>query len=211
MADAEDPKTTDATAQPEGDAAAPSPDGQKPAEETDGKPSTDAKPSAEGGPAEGGEHGKAEAKKSIKGKRMIVIIALAVLLLGGLGGGFMFYKKNKQKAEEEEAAMKEKAAPVSQYYEMDPFIVNLNSLGDRGFLKMTVVLEVDNPEAIVTIQNATPKIRDSFNLYLRELRTEDLRGTSGTYRLKEELLLRLNTMLFPTVIKDILFKEIIVQ
>ena len=50
-----------------------------------------------------------------------------------------------------------------------------------------------------------------FQLYLRELRSSDLDGSAGIFRLKEELLRRVNIEVHPNKIRRVLFKEIIVQ
>ena len=42
-----------------------------------------------------------------------------------------------------------------------------------------------------------PRIVDNFQVYLRELRIEDLQGAAGIYRLREELLLRVNAAVRP--------------
>ena len=52
---------------------------------------------------------------------------------------------------------------------------------------------------------------DNFQVYLRELRPEELSGTKGIFRLKEELLVRVNNAVHPARVYDILFKEILVQ
>ena len=56
-----------------------------------------------------------------------------------------------------------------------------------------------------------PRIMDNFQVYLRELRIEDLKGSAGMYRLREELLTRVNAAAAPAKIQDVLFKEILVQ
>ena len=48
-------------------------------------------------------------------------------------------------------------------------------------------------------------------MYLRELRAQDLSGSAGLFRLKEELLVRLNTSVAPAEVKDVLFREMLVQ
>ena len=52
---------------------------------------------------------------------------------------------------------------------------------------------------------------DSFQLYLRALTPEDLNGASGLYRLKEELLARVNAAIGRAEVRDLLFKEMLVQ
>jgi flagellar FliL protein len=76
---------------------------------------------------------------------------------------------------------------------------------------MSVTLELRNAEAAKTIDENKPRIMDVFNTYLRELRPSDLAGSAGIYRLREELMTRLNNTVEPELVKDILFSEIIVQ
>ena len=56
-----------------------------------------------------------------------------------------------------------------------------------------------------------PRIVDNFQVYLRELRIEDLRGSAGVYRLREELLARVNTAVQPVKVKNVLFNEVLIQ
>ena len=56
-----------------------------------------------------------------------------------------------------------------------------------------------------------PRVVDNFQIYLRELRIEDLRGSGGVYRLREELLARVNAAVAPVKVTDVLFKEMLVQ
>jgi flagellar FliL protein len=50
-----------------------------------------------------------------------------------------------------------------------------------------------------------------FQVYLRELRPADLEGSAGTFRLKEELLRRVNMAVHPAKVDAVLFKELLVQ
>ncbi len=56
-----------------------------------------------------------------------------------------------------------------------------------------------------------PRVVDSFQVYMRELRIEDLDGSAGMFRIKEELLSRVNAAVYPIEINDILFKEMLIQ
>ena len=56
-----------------------------------------------------------------------------------------------------------------------------------------------------------PRLLDLFQTYLREMRPEELRGSAGTYRLREELIARANIALQPTRVVDVLFTELLVQ
>jgi flagellar FliL protein len=52
---------------------------------------------------------------------------------------------------------------------------------------------------------------DQFQSYLRELRVDDLKGSEGVLRLKEELLRRVNAASAPYHVRDVLLKQMIVQ
>jgi flagellar FliL protein len=56
-----------------------------------------------------------------------------------------------------------------------------------------------------------PRVIDQFQTYLREMRVEDLRGSAGIYRLRQELLYRVNIAADPVKVKDVLFQEMLIQ
>jgi flagellar FliL protein len=90
--------------------------------------------------------------------------------------------------------------------------VNLNSEGgDESFMRLTIALEVEDQKMMTTIQPKMAKVIDAFQVYLRELRRSDLEGSAGIYRLKEELLRRVNLAIAPASVESVLFKEILVQ
>jgi len=98
------------------------------------------------------------------------------------------------------------------FYDLPEMLVNINTAGrTRNFLKMRVSLELATEIDISRVENVLPRIVDNFQVYLRELRLEDLQGAAGMYRLREELLNRVNAAVRPAQVKDVLFKEMIVQ
>jgi flagellar FliL protein len=98
------------------------------------------------------------------------------------------------------------------FYDLPDFLVNLNTGTPKSsFLKVSVTLELADANSVPQIEGLKPRIVDSFQTYLRELRPADLRGSAGMYRLREELLLRVNKAVQPAIVNDILFKEMIVQ
>ena len=56
-----------------------------------------------------------------------------------------------------------------------------------------------------------PRVLDSFQTYLREMRSSDLEGSAGLYRVRDELTKRVNLAVAPSRINAVLFKEIVVQ
>lgn len=152
----------------------------------------------------------------LNGKKLILLVVLPLLLLGGGGGGAYFLGLLDPLLGRNATAQAVNTEPVeagpSVYYELPEMLINLNSTGKKAnFLKITVSLELDSPEAVPEIETVLPRIIDSFQVYLRELRIDDLRGSAGLYRLREELLLRVNAAVEPVNVKDVLFKEMLVQ
>ena len=46
---------------------------------------------------------------------------------------------------------------------------------------------------------------------MRELRSSDLNGSAGVFRLKEELTKRVNAAVAPVQVSAVLFKEVVIQ
>lgn len=152
-------------------------------------------------------------KKKLSKKKMIMIVVVILLIIGS-GVGAFFFLQHKKSVEEAAKADSEKKqqVPVQVFYDMDEMIVNLNTDGKNpSFMKLKVTLEVDNENDKQVLVQLAPRIRDVFQVYLRELRPSDMQGSVGLYRLKEELLYRINKLVYPAKIKDILFKDVLVQ
>jgi flagellar FliL protein len=145
-----------------------------------------------------------------KGKGKLIIIAGAAIAVLVAGAGLYLFLSAGKGAD---AAATEAAAPPQTFiFNLPPMTVNLNNETDgQAFMKLTVALEVANEEMMTEIQPSMAKVIDSFQVYLRELRKSDLEGSAGIYRLKEELLRRVNVAIYPAKVDSILFKEILVQ
>jgi flagellar protein FliL len=186
------------------------------------KPKTEA---AEAAPAAAAAEGEAP-KGGSKKKLVIVIAAAAAVLLAGGGGGTWYYLKKKHAAEEaaasgdghgESGGHGPEAPKKTAFLEMKEMMVNLSGqnlqqLSERPrYLKMKITLEVSDPKIVAEVQPLLPRIEDTFQVYTRELRPTDLEGSAGVYRLKEELLRRVNVAIYPSKVDAVLFKEILIQ
>ena len=79
------------------------------------------------------------------------------------------------------------------------------------FVKLKVRLELARPEDQAPFAAAQPRVVDLFQTYLREMRPDELRGSAGTYRLREELIARASLAVAPATVTDVLFSELLVQ
>lgn len=172
---------------------------------------------AEAGAEEGHEDGEGGAQTPAGRKRLLILVVLAVLLvMGGTAGAYfmglmdpLIAKITGRETVKAEANVANKEAV---FMDLPELLVNLNTGGRRtAFLKMKVTLEVEKKEQIPIIEKLMPRIVDNFQIYLREIRIEDLRGSAGLYRLREELLQRVNTAAAPAKVTDVLFKELLIQ
>jgi flagellar FliL protein len=139
--------------------------------------------------------------------KMMIIAAAGLLVIGGGGAYFYFFKGSAH-----EAPVKEAVKPAV-FVDLPDVLVNLSNTGsDRTqYLKVKIVLELPTPEVMTAIQPLMPRVMDTFQTYLRELRPTDLDGSAGLYRLKEELTRRVNDAVAPSPVTAVLFKEIVVQ
>ncbi len=169
-----------------------------------------ARPEADADDTEAAEAAPASKGFSIKAlasRKLIVIAAAAVLGLAAGGGAYHVL-----------GGRSSQAAPASKikppvFVDLPEVLVNLSSTGnDRTqYLKVKVVLEVPDESVKTEIEPLMPRLMDTFQTYLRELRATDLDGSAGLYRLKEELTRRVNAAIAPERINAVLFKEIVVQ
>ncbi|MCP4620377.1 MAG: flagellar basal body-associated protein FliL [Bradyrhizobium sp.] len=153
----------------------------------------------------------AEAVPAKKGKLKLIIAAVGFLVIigGGVGAWLMMSKGHGDDKKHAEVAH----AKPPAYVDVPEIMVNLVSLpGERvQYLKVKIVLEVKEDKTIEAIKPSMPRVTDIFQTYMRELRAGDLNGSSGLFRLKEELTRRVNTAVAPQQVSAVLFKEIVIQ
>lgn len=164
-----------------------------------------------------GEGQEGAAPKSRFGRKFLIIAGGgALVLLLGLGAGayFLFFAGSKDVPKPRMAGnvALPLVPPQVVFYDMPDVVVNIQSTDPTpAYLKLTVALELAAPEEKPGIQALMPRIVDQFQSYLRELRIDDLRGSAGVLRVKEELLRRINVAAAPYPVRDVLLKEMIVQ
>jgi flagellar FliL protein len=175
----------------------------------------------EGDEAEGAAEAEAgKAKRKIPGKLLVLFIGAPVLVLALIVGGLFAFgvfggdDEVAMAGQDAETGAETRRLDASQviFVDLPEILVNLNS-SERGqtYLKLKVALEVDRSVDPGRLMPLMPRIVDKFQVYLREMRIEDLNGSAGMFRLKEELRRRVNVAVHPIEVHDVLFKEMIVQ
>ena len=131
-----------------------------------------------------GEEGKAAPAKRKLSLKLILMAVGGLVAIGGIGGGAYFFLFA-HKSEAATAAANQVKPPV--FLDLPDVLVNLSSGGGNErtqYLKVKVVLELPDQELSAQIQPVMPRIMDTFQTYLRELRPTDLDGSAGTLSLE---------------------------
>lgn len=189
--------------------------------EADSKPQTD---------GSGESLGAAEEKSRFNAKKIILFVALPLtVVIGGVLAayftghldGVMGKKPDcatiTQEDPEyascvEELAKAAAAKGPGLFIDVPNMIVNLNSPARQPrFLKISLKIELEKATEQQAFEAIMPRVIDQFQNYLRELRLEDLRGSSGMYRMKIELLNRVRAAAPGIAVRDVLFQEILIQ
>ena len=164
------------------------------------------------------------------GRRKLMLALGAALLVLLLGGGTAVYflvfaasagtghadddaEEGAGTAEADQAeAGTEEDKGAARFVDMPDLLVNLKGDGKRmRFLRLRLALEVGSECTAASVKALTPRVLDSFQMYLRSLTVEDVQGSVGMQRLKEEMIARVNVAIEPNRVRDVLFKEILVQ
>ena len=158
--------------------------------------------------------------KAGSGKKKLLLLALPVVLAaagaglwfsGILPGHFGLPKFGAAAADSHDVAAEARAKQPA-YVELPEIVANLNAGARRNsYVKLRVRLELSQAADDAALKAGMPRLMDLFQTYLREMRPEEMQGSAGSYRLREELIARANIALAPVRVIDVLFTEMLVQ
>lgn len=156
-------------------------------------------------------------KNSGGGSKIFLIIGLIFLLIIGGTLGFLFLTPagkalmGKEAGAEEGDEKKYDLQNIS-FTPLPEILLNLRSNdGRQVFLKVTFVIESSSPKIGEKIDKLKPMVIDQYQTYLRELDIEDIKGSAGIERIRQELVSRTNSLLAPDKVNNVLFKEFLIQ
>jgi len=157
--------------------------------------------------------------KRLQGKRLMVVLVVAAIILciilAYIVSKFFHTNTDTSTAGASVATISTNdpnAKQVDSFYDMDELIINLvPTANQRHFLKMIVSFRLAHQQDVAVVTSNLAAIQDSFLIFLKELRAQDFSGSGATMKLKEELMKRVNKVIYPVEVKDVLFKEILVD
>lgn len=151
-------------------------------------------------------------KKS--GMRKLILLAVPLLLAVVLSGLWFtgILPRALGLAHDNPKTEVAKPLPPPIYVDLPEMVANLNGNPHKtSYIKLTARLELSKLEDVERVRATLPRLQDMFQTYLREMRPEELRGSAGTYRLREELIARANVASAPSRINDVLFIQLLIQ
>ena len=159
-------------------------------------------------------------QRSVAPKKKMLLLLLPIFLVVGTVIGLYFtgvadsFLTVKPTEEPEDDVQEEK--PVKEgmvFFDVPEILVNLSVRAGHKpiYFKAKVALEMNSEADAEYAEKMLPRIVDSLQFYLREMRLEEVQGSVGTYRLREEINTRLNRILAPVKVNEVLFKEILIQ
>jgi flagellar FliL protein len=89
--------------------------------------------------------------------------------------------------------------------------VNLADHGGKRYLRVTMALELSEPEAQTTIESRLPQIRDAILMILPTKKYDDISTTEGKIALRNELMENINGLMTKGHVNNIYFTEFVVQ
>ncbi|MBI3793445.1 MAG: flagellar basal body-associated FliL family protein [Nitrospinae bacterium] len=176
--------------------------------------------------AEGGNEGD-KPKKSKPKVLILVIVGVVVLALvaGGsffaasmMGGKKKDAKESKEEPKEEKKEEKKaeggeggKEGKNGNFVSLEPIIVNLSAEEGKRYLKITMQLELTRPEGVAEVNEKMPQIKDAVITVLSSKSAEEVLTVDGKFKLKEQLMTRVNSTLANSAVKNVFFVEFVIQ
>jgi len=149
--------------------------------------------------------------------KFIMIIILAIALLGG-GGGAAWYlmgddQKNKKEGEmaDHEVEAEPSLEAIGPVVDLEPFVLNLADRDQLRYLKVSIKLQLDRPEAETDFQNRLPAIRDALLVLLTSKESRALRTIDGKMLVRDEIGGRVNSIMKKGKIRQVFFTDFIIQ
>ena len=162
------------------------------------------------------EETKEQGKKSSK-KKFIIIFIIFLLLIGGGVAAYKFLVIDKQKNEKKEKKAQKVVDEIKNIedlgvqFDVGTFIVNLQDKDADRYLKISIVLDVQDDKIKAELEKRLPQVKDAITTLLFTKSSSQLRTAEGIEELKEEILKRVNAILPIGGVKNVYFTDFVIQ
>lgn len=161
------------------------------------------------------EEQKKEGQPALNTRLIIIMAVVLMLFSAALAFGVAYFvtskvgnKTQEQKPPKQSTLSSELVAAV----DLGEYSTNIMSADDSiHFVKVKLVLELDNEKAVEEIQQKMPRIQDQIMAILRGKMLEDLNGQKGYDLLKKETKSKLSSIITKGKIVDVYVTGLITQ
>ena len=157
-----------------------------------------------------------EEKKGGK-KKFIILLIIILLLLGGGAAAYKFLVLDKQKEKKSEKKAQKIVKEIKNVedlgveFDVGTFIVNLQDRDADRYLKVSVVLEVQDNKIKAELEKRKPQVKDAITTLLFTKSSKELKTAEGIEQLKEEIIKRVNAILPIGGVKNVYFTDFVIQ
>ncbi|MFO7716053.1 flagellar basal body-associated protein FliL [Desulfosarcina sp.] len=149
-------------------------------------------------------------------KVLIIIVVAAVLFMGMVGAGFfILWNKVSQlpldPSKVDDLSVEEEENVIGPLYSLDTMIVNLADHGGKRYLRVTMALELSDPEALASIESRLPQVRDAILMILPTKNYDDVSTSEGKVALRSQVMEKINSLMTKGRVNNIYFTEFVVQ
>lgn len=163
---------------------------------------------------DGDEEGEGEPSKKFNKIKLFIILGGVIFFLFLIGISLFFFGILDPYLGLDEADVDQEEVVVQGqvFYKLQDMTINLNEEGKKSrFLKVGLTLVLLNESDVAVVEALQPRIEDYVMTYLRELKPEELAGSANFYRMRENMLLRVQAAVAPVQVTNVLFNSVLVQ
>jgi len=131
-------------------------------------------------------------------KKFLLFLVVVSIFAGG--GGVLFYFLQKGKSEQQDISTS------LRIMELEPVVINLS---DGHYIRIAIALGYTGDES--ELKNKLPAINDVLITTVGAMSSKELISPEGKELLKENLLLKINSVLSGVQVRNIFYREFIVQ
>lgn len=142
-------------------------------------------------------------KKGIPKMIVIIVAGLVLMLIVTIVVGYFVTHKPEPKPVD--------SFVIGPMYSLDPFVVNLIDYNGRRYLKTEIDLELENDKMTAEIERKVPFIRNIIINVLSSKTFKDISSIEGKDSLRREIVYRVNRALSGGKVKNVYFKDFVVQ
>ena len=158
--------------------------------------------------------GEEEPKK--KRSKLPLIIGLVLAILGGAGGffavqsGLILGSDNHAEVDEPQEEEAPTPFPDVAFLPVDPLVISLGRESQNRHLRFRAQLEVATSHQ-EEVQSVMPRVVDVLNGYLRAVELRDLETPSALFKLRAQMLRRVQVVTGVGRVKDLLVMEFVLN